>query len=91
MALQYYSAFSLLTMDYENLGNSLDFFAANKVKELPKHIQEALLYCYYEQNKTLKNVPKIISPGVVLAFEKKNIEDTFWKYIIFVSKQNNGK
>ncbi|MEE3448316.1 MAG: DUF6057 family protein [Bacteroidales bacterium] len=91
LALQYYSAFSLLTMDYENLGNSLDFFAANKVKELPKHIQEALLYCYYEQNKTLKNVPKIISPGVVLAFEKKNIEDTFWKYIIFVSKQKEKK
>ncbi|MCR4559043.1 MAG: DUF6057 family protein [Bacteroidales bacterium] len=91
LALQYYSAFALLTMNVESLGSVLNLFSVNKVKELPKHIQEALLYSYYEHNKNLKNLPKVISPGVVLAFEKKNIEDTFWKYIIFVSKQNNEK
>ncbi|MBQ3657480.1 MAG: hypothetical protein II956_11635 [Bacteroidales bacterium] len=89
LAMQYYHAYSMLTMNYKALANSLELLNINGVPQIPRHIQEALIYYYYNQNKTLKNLPKSISQNVVMAFQRKNIEDSFWKYVVFVNKKTS--
>lgn len=86
LALQYLQAHSLLNLDAQKLYESINKYTTSDV--LPRHIQEALVLYYHNKNKTLNNIPKYISQDVVNAFEIKNFDNTFWKYVISV---NNAK
>ncbi len=89
LAIQYYQASALLEMNYKKLCNSLPFLSYAGKKTLPKHVQEALVYFYYNEHKSLKNIPQGISHEVISAFEVKRLEDTFWRYAIFVKNHEN--
>lgn len=86
LAVQFFQAYAMLNMNYHEIIQSLDYIIAAKVKYLSKHVQEALTYFYYMQHKTLKGIPNGVSPEVLFAFERKNLENTFWKYVVFMEK-----
>lgn len=88
-ALQYYQAYCMLTMDLDRLSQSLGLLAALGKKELPRHVQEALVMYYYNVHKSLDNLPKVISQDVVWAFKSKVLDNTFWMYTVNMNKQNN--
>lgn len=86
IALQYLQAHAMLNLDFKKLCESINNYTTSDT--IPRHIQEALILYYHNKNKNLNNIPKCISQDVVNAFETKNFDNTFWKYVIFV---NNTK
>lgn len=87
-AIEYFQAYAMLTLDSKTIRNSLKYIAAAGWSKIPRHVQEALVLSYYNEHKTLKNIPQGISQEVAFAFENKLLDNTFWQYAIFIKNQN---
>lgn len=83
LAFEYLMGFRLLTCDLAGLAEDVSLGQKLGYKELPMHIQEALIYFWNSHNGNIDRLPSSISHEVRTRFQKKLIaDDSYWQYLL---------